>query len=70
MDAADRKAALTGRVGLLLGAFGFAVAATLGADSGSPVLIVVAVALAVAACVTPLAVRLGRVLKPSRLSRR
>ena len=64
MHAADRKAALTGRVGLLLGAFGFAVAAALGAGGGSPVLIVVAAALAVAACVRPLAVRLGRMLKP------
>lgn len=66
MDTVDRKAALTGRVGLLLGAFGCAAVAALEAGAHAPVLVVLAVSLAVAACITPLAVRLGQVLKPRR----
>jgi hypothetical protein len=59
------KAALTGRVALLLAAFACAVAASLAAEWTMPVLVVAAVALAGAACVRPVAIRLGAMLKPA-----
>jgi hypothetical protein len=59
------KAAVTGRVALLLAAFACAVVASLAAGMVSVVLIVAAFALAGAAFVRPIAIRLGRALKPA-----
>lgn len=62
---ADGRAALTGRVALLLVAFACAVAASLAAGTASLMLVVAAVAMAGAAGVRTLAIRLGRALKPA-----
>ncbi|MGB3428221.1 MAG: hypothetical protein WBA53_08605 [Burkholderiaceae bacterium] len=59
------KASLTGRVALLLAAFACAVAASLAAGLASLVLVVAAFALAGAAFVRPVAIRLGAMLKPA-----
>jgi hypothetical protein len=64
-DTKAGKAALTGRVALLLVAFACAVAASLAAGAASLMLVVAAVAMAGAAGVRTLAIRLGRALKPA-----
>lgn len=64
-DTKAGKAALTGRVALLLIAFACAVAASLAAGMASLMLVVAAVAMAGAAGARTLAIRLGRALKPA-----
>lgn len=64
-DTTAGKAALTGRVALLLAAFACAVAASFAAGTASLVLVVAAVVMAGAAGVRILAIRLGRALKPA-----
>jgi hypothetical protein len=58
------KAAVAGRVALLLAAFACAAAASLADGAASLVLIMAAVATACAAAFRPLTIRLGRALKP------
>ena len=64
-DAMAGKAALTGRVALLLAAFACAVAASFAAGTVSLALVVAAVATALAAFVRSVAIRLGKALKPA-----
>jgi len=64
-EAAASKAALAGRVALLLVAFACAVAASFAAGTTSLTLVVTAVAMAGATAIRPLAIRLGRALKPA-----
>lgn len=65
MNALDRKAAMTGRVGLLLAALVAAVLASVTEGLAVPVLIALALAFAGAACCAPVVIRLGRALKPA-----
>jgi hypothetical protein len=64
-DATVAMAALTGRVALLLAAFVCAIAASLATGATSLVLIVAAFALAGTVFFRPVAIRLGRALKPA-----
>ena len=64
MDAPDRKAALIGRVALLIAAFGCAVAASVAYGTAALGLMLLAGVIAAVACLRPAAVSLGRIIKP------